>query len=274
MLQPAPAHRPDTCPLTTTRGGNAIWGRAGVVIEPGTGRILLATGNGPFDGSRNWGDSVLEFAPDTFGCCTTGRPTDQVQLDHSDTDLGSTSPALLPAFGGRRLAVQGGKDGKLRVLDLDRLDGTTGGAGARLGGELSEVSTPGAKSSSPRRPCGAPRSRPTCSSPTIPARPPISSSTRPIRVCHGVADATPGTSPSSPAACSTCSIRAAHRGPPPPTGALVRSLPSASGHWNSPIVIGGRVIEPTGNYRSARRRARWRSATCPGADAPPARRPR
>ena len=25
------------------------------------------------------------------------------------------------------------------------------------------------------------------------------------------------------------------------------SLPAATGHWNSPIVVGGRIIEPEGN---------------------------
>ena len=34
----------------------------------------------------------------------------------------------------------------------------------------------------------------------------------------------------------------------PLTGALLRTLPAGSGHWNSPIVVGGRIIEPTGAY--------------------------
>jgi hypothetical protein len=37
----------------------------------------------------------------------------------------------------------------------------------------------------------------------------------------------------------------------PLSGALVRALPVASGHWNSPIVTGGRIIEPTGAYGSS-----------------------
>jgi outer membrane protein assembly factor BamB len=36
----------------------------------------------------------------------------------------------------------------------------------------------------------------------------------------------------------------------PSTGALLASLPTGSGHWNSPIVVGGRVIVPEGNYMS------------------------
>jgi hypothetical protein len=37
----------------------------------------------------------------------------------------------------------------------------------------------------------------------------------------------------------------------PLSGGLVRALPTASGHWNSPIVTGGRIVEPTGAYGSS-----------------------
>jgi hypothetical protein len=33
----------------------------------------------------------------------------------------------------------------------------------------------------------------------------------------------------------------------PVSGGLLASLPAAGGHWNSPIVVGGRIILPTGN---------------------------
>ncbi len=33
----------------------------------------------------------------------------------------------------------------------------------------------------------------------------------------------------------------------PFSGAAVRSLPVATGHWNSPIAVGGRVIVPEGD---------------------------
>ena len=57
------ADRARTCPASDS----AIWGRDGAVIEPGTGRILVATGNAPFNGSTDWGDSVLELRPDAQG---------------------------------------------------------------------------------------------------------------------------------------------------------------------------------------------------------------
>ena len=51
---------PSSCPASDA----AIWARAGAVVEPGTGRILVATGNAPYDGKTAWGDSVLELSPD------------------------------------------------------------------------------------------------------------------------------------------------------------------------------------------------------------------
>src|ERR1019366_326252 len=37
----------------------------------------------------------------------------------------------------------------------------------------------------------------------------------------------------------------------PGSGHMLRSLPVAQGHWNSPIAVGGRIILPTGNYHSS-----------------------
>jgi hypothetical protein len=37
----------------------------------------------------------------------------------------------------------------------------------------------------------------------------------------------------------------------PASGKMLRSLPVADGHWNSPIVVGGRMILPTGSYHDA-----------------------
>ena len=109
---------PSTCPASDS----AIWARSGAVIEPGTGRILVATGNAPFNGTTNWGDSVLELSPDAGRLLHNWTPANQAQLNSSDTDLGSTAPALLPPTSGLRLAVQGGKEGNLALLNLDRLE--------------------------------------------------------------------------------------------------------------------------------------------------------
>jgi hypothetical protein len=124
-------------PSTCSASDSAIWARSGVVVEPGSGKLLVATGNGPWDGKTNWGDSVLELSADASTLLQNWTPADQAGLNRGDVDLGSTAPALL----GNGLAVQSGKDGKLRLLDLTKLNGK-GGAGPVLGGELQTLSTP------------------------------------------------------------------------------------------------------------------------------------
>ena len=244
--------RASSCAVTTNRGDNAIWGRPGAVLEPGSGRILVATGNGPFDGRTSWGDSVLELSSDASRLLQSWTPTNQAQLSASDTDLGSSSPAQLPLFHGRRLVVQGGKDGRLHLLDLARLNGI-GGAGPRLGGELSEVSSPGGGEVVPQPAVWSSGGRAyvfvatgagTAAYQLVDAAHP--------RLSVVWQNGTAGTSPVLAGGLlyvydpgGGISIRR------PLTGALLRTLPAGSGHWNSPIVVGGRIIEPTGDYHSS-----------------------
>jgi hypothetical protein len=126
--------QPSTCP----QSDSAIWGRAGAVVDPATGNLLVATGNGFWDGKTYWGDSTLKLAPDASRLLGNWTPANESDLNAHDVDLGSTSPALLPG----RYLVQGGKDGLLRLLSLRRLNGTAT-AGPRKGGELQTVQAPG-----------------------------------------------------------------------------------------------------------------------------------
>jgi len=122
-------------PSTCHSSDSAIWSRNGAAVDPATGDLVVATGNAPWNGSTDWGDSVLVLSPDASKLLRHWTPADQQRLNDADLDLGSTSPALLS--GG--YAVQGGKDGELRLLALGRLPGPN----AKLGGELQTVSTPG-----------------------------------------------------------------------------------------------------------------------------------
>jgi outer membrane protein assembly factor BamB len=126
-------------PNSCEESGSAIWARSGVVVEPSTGQLLVATGDGRFDGRANWGDSVLVLSRDAGRLLRNWTPRNHKQLESGDADLGSTAPALLTAS----RAVQGGKDGKLRLLDLRRLNGRTARPGPTTGGELQTLSTPG-----------------------------------------------------------------------------------------------------------------------------------
>jgi outer membrane protein assembly factor BamB len=237
-------------PSSCGSSASAIWGRAGAVVEPDSGRILVATGNGPFNGRSDWGSSVLELSPDATVLLHNWTPTNQDQLSSSDTDIGSSAPAVLPAVGGRPLAVQGGKDGILRLLDLARPNGTGGGAGPRLGGELQRIATPG--------------SGPLFSAPAVWSQGGrtlvfvadesgtgaylLGGGARP-RLSVAWNNGTPGTSPVVAGGLLYVYDQQGGRVViyQPQSGRVLRSLPAASGHWNSPIVVGGRVIIPEGN---------------------------
>ena len=90
-------------------------------MDPNTHKIYATSSNGPYDGATNFADSVLELSPGVGKLLRTYTPTNQRELETSDADLGSTSPALLPLPGKStrtRFLLQGGKDAKLRLLSL------------------------------------------------------------------------------------------------------------------------------------------------------------
>ncbi len=223
---------PASCP----ESGSAIWARSGVVVDPATGNLLVATGNGPWDGRRSWGDSVLMLAPDAGRLLQGWTPANQAELEAGDVDLGSTAPAILAPG----LAVQGGKDGKLRLLSLRRLNGRTGTAGPLTGGELQTVSTPGGAGlfSAPAvwRGPGGPWLFVSTFSGTGAYR------LRGGRLAVAWENGNAGTSPVVAGGLLYVydpggSLRVYR----PASGALVATLPAGGGHWNSPIVTDGRI---------------------------------
>jgi hypothetical protein len=150
------------------------------------------------------------------------------------------------------LALQGGKAGVMDLLNLDRLDGSTGAAGGRLGGQLSELATPGGAqlftqpavwSSGGHGYVFVADGSATAAYRLIDAAHPRlqllwqkpTAGTSPVIAGRLLYEFDPG---------GTINVRR------PLSGALVRSLPTSSGHWNSPIVVGGRLVEPTGAYGS------------------------
>ena len=131
------------CPALQT----AIWARPGVIYDSDTDKIYMATGNGNFaPANHNWGDTVFALNPDGTGAggnpIDTFTPTNFQQLQNVDADLGSAAPAVLPPSTGKysHLGVQGGKDGVLRLLNLDNLSGQNGIG--HTGGEVFSLAMP------------------------------------------------------------------------------------------------------------------------------------
>jgi outer membrane protein assembly factor BamB len=125
---------------------SGIWARAGAVVDPVTGNVFFTTGNGPYDannGGHNYGDSVIELSPDLNNIIDTYTPTNHNELNQRDEDLGSASPVMLPkqaASNTPYIAIQAGKDEKLRVLNRQNLSGQ--GGPNHVGGELQSVALP------------------------------------------------------------------------------------------------------------------------------------
>jgi PQQ-like domain len=217
---------------------SAIWGRAGAVVAPRSGNLLVATGNAPWNGRTDWGDSVLVLSSKAklLGNYT---PSNTEQLSDADQDLGSTSPVFLSS----RIVAQGGKDGKIRLLSLARLRGTK----PHRGHELQIVSTP--------------------SGSDLFTAPAVWRSGKRVWLIAADGGATQAWSLRSGRLHSVW--RVGNGGTSPvvaggllwvydpgggglrvyglPDGKPVATLAAGSGHWNSPIVADGRVALPEGD---------------------------
>jgi PQQ-like domain len=230
-------------PSTCSASDSAILSRGGPVVEPGGQRVLISTGNGPWNGATDFGDSVLELTFPALTLRQSFTPANQAQLNSGDTDLGSSAPALL----GHDRIVLAGKDGILRVLALSRLDGHPPTRAHPLGGEIQRLSIPGGGE--------------LFSAPAVWMRQGQTTMfvadeggtaayvLRAGRLYRAWENATPGTSPVmaggllyvyDPGGGGINIYRPASPRP-------VAKLPGASGHWNSPIVADGHVVEPEGN---------------------------
>ncbi len=230
-------------PSSCATSGSAIWGRNAPVVDTTSGDIFVATGNGRWDGRTNWGDAVLELDADATRVVGNYTPTNTASLDASDADLGSTAPALL----GGNLIAQGGKDSDIRLLDVAAMRGSTG----HQDGEVQVVSSPS----------GVDRF-------TAPA------------VLHRGAETWMFTADDAGTAAwtltggrLTVAWRNGNSGTSPvvaggllfvydpggglraydaSTGRQITVLDCGRGHWNSPIIVDGRIALPEGNANDRR----------------------
>ena len=225
-------------PSSCGSSDSAIWGRAGAVVDPANGQLLVATGNAPWNGTTDWGDATLRLSADATKLLGNYTPTNTDELESSDVDLGSTSPVLLS----EGYLAQGGKDGKIRLLSVARMRGTA----PHKGGELQIVSTPSGTD--------------LFTAPAVWHRSNVTwmfaadnGGTQAWRFRNGRLasawrHASGGTSPVvaggllwvyGPAGGLSVYV--------PTSGRLVTTLAAGPGHWNSPIVVDGRVALPEGN---------------------------
>jgi PQQ-like domain len=226
--------QPGSCPSTRS----AIWGRAGAVIDPATGNIFVATGNGPYNGRTDWGDSVVELDPDATQVLANYSPANNAALSGRDLDLGSTSPVLLAAG----TVAQGGKDALIRLLGIDSI----AGAAAHTGNELQSVATPSRSMLFTAPAVWRDRGETWLFAAD-------GGGSAAWKVVNGQLtqiwnNSTGGTSP-------VVAGRLLYIYNPggglhvydPRSGTNLATLDAGGGHWNSPIVVDGRIALPEGN---------------------------
>jgi hypothetical protein len=229
--------QPSSCPQTQS----AIWGRAGAVIDPSDGRIFVATGNGDWNGTTDWGDALVELNSGATEMLGNYTPSNTAELNDEDLDLGSASPVLL----GGDLIAQGGKDGRIRLLSLQQIAGTA----PHKGYELQVVATP--------------------SGTDLFTQPAVwrhdgqtwmfaadNGGTAAWQVRSGTLhqewqNDNGGTSPFE--AGGLLFVYAPDGGLnvyEASSGKRIATLPCGPGHWSSPIVVDGKIILPEGNANS------------------------
>jgi hypothetical protein len=235
---------PSSCPTSDS----AILSRGGAVVEPGGRRLLVSTGNGAWNGGTDFGDSVIELTVPGLDYRQAFTPYNQEELNSTDSDLGSSAPVLL----GQNRVLISGKDGIMRLLSLAHLDGAAPSRPNRLGGEVQRLLLPDGGE--------------LFTAPAVLHQ--GSSTTMFLGDEHATAayalirgrlhlvwqNANPGTSPVlaggllyvfDPAAGGIYVYR-------PRSGHPIAKLAGSDGHWNSPIVADGHVIEPEGNANDHR----------------------
>jgi len=109
---------------TPARGGGS-WAPSGVASD--CTRLYIATGN--TFGVTTWGggEAIIRFGAGpafSMGAADYWSPTNWIDLDNSDVDIGGTGPVLFSA-GGRDLVLSLGKDGNAYLIDRGNMGGVS-----------------------------------------------------------------------------------------------------------------------------------------------------
>jgi outer membrane protein assembly factor BamB len=122
----AGGEQPPAAAFCTTphSGAGGVWMAAQGPAAAADGTFFVITGNGPYDGVNDFGESFLRLrfqrqsgnAPASLTRADSFTPFRDVERDnkHQDQDLGSASPMVIP---GTNLVIGGGKDGILYVMN-------------------------------------------------------------------------------------------------------------------------------------------------------------
>jgi hypothetical protein len=115
--------------LNTANGNDGgIWMSGDGIAADANNNLYFATGNGDYDGTNDFGNSILKLTGptnSTFSVADWFTPFNQSTLNGGDTDLGAGGVLLLPDLPAgsahQQLLVQQGKEGKIYLIDRNNM---------------------------------------------------------------------------------------------------------------------------------------------------------
>jgi Legume lectin domain/Chitobiase/beta-hexosaminidase C-terminal domain len=104
---------------------DGVWMSGGGLAADSNGNIYFATGNGSWNGTTDYGDSIVKLGPPSGGSFPVldyFTPYNQSSLAGGDTDVASGGLVLLPDLpSGQQLLTQMGKEGKMYLIDRNKM---------------------------------------------------------------------------------------------------------------------------------------------------------
>jgi hypothetical protein len=115
---------------TPNGSGGGIWMSGAAPAADTDGNIYLSVGNGTMSATDH-GESLLKLAPagGSMSVASSFTPYDWLVLNYYDLDLGAAGVLLIP---GTTLALSGGKQGVLYLVNRDQMGGFASGADTNI----------------------------------------------------------------------------------------------------------------------------------------------
>jgi len=105
--------------VTPNGGQGGVWQSGWAPAVDSTGHVYYASGNGDWDGERNFGESVVKLGTsEKIATVDFFSPDNYSSLNSEDEDLGACGPMLLP---NTNFVTIGGKQGLLYLLNATHL---------------------------------------------------------------------------------------------------------------------------------------------------------
>lgn len=101
-----------------------IWMSGAGPAFDSAGNLYVSTGNGTFDGTRGFGESMVKLRAKSLDVLDFFTPSNFNTLNDFDLDFGTQGPMILP---GTNLLAIGGKEGKMYVVDSRKMGGQAPG---------------------------------------------------------------------------------------------------------------------------------------------------